>query len=82
MDMTDHRTPVPSTEFAPEGAWFKSSYSDQGGGNCVEIADRDSQVGIRDSKKKTGPVLIVPVDTWTPFIEMVRFTDGGSNTIV
>ncbi|MEV8344655.1 DUF397 domain-containing protein [Streptomyces niveus] len=80
--MTDHRTPVPSTEFAPEGAWFKSSYSDQGGGNCVEIADRAIHVGIRDSKNKTGPALIVPATTWTPFIEMMRLTDGGSNATV
>ncbi|MFD3524552.1 DUF397 domain-containing protein [Streptomyces sp. NPDC058653] len=79
--MTDHRTPVPSTEFALEGAWFKSSYSDQGGGNCVEIADRDIHVGIRDSKNKTGPVLIVTASTWTTFIEMMRLTGGGPNAI-
>ncbi|MFJ8334706.1 DUF397 domain-containing protein [Streptomyces sp. NPDC094437] len=28
-----------STELAPEGAWFKSSYSSQDGGNCIEVAD-------------------------------------------
>ncbi|MFJ2816427.1 DUF397 domain-containing protein [Streptomyces sp. NPDC087294] len=32
-----------STELAPEGAWFKSSYSTQDGGNCVEVADLNAE---------------------------------------
>ncbi|WSB38899.1 DUF397 domain-containing protein [Streptomyces scopuliridis] len=37
---------------------------------------------MRDSKNKSGPVLIFPADNWTPFIEMVRFNDGDSKAIV
>ena len=44
---------------APEDAWFKSSYSDENAANCVEIADLDTRVGIRDSKDVSLPALIV-----------------------
>ncbi|MFG3403847.1 DUF397 domain-containing protein [Streptomyces sp. NPDC048142] len=70
--MTDHTKPVPSTEFAPEGSWFKSSYSDQGGGNCVEVAVRQAQVGIRDSKEMGGPTLTLPRSTYITFIGTVK----------
>jgi hypothetical protein len=39
-----------STDLVPEEAWLKSSYSTGEGGNCVEIADLNTEVGIRDSK--------------------------------
>ncbi|WP_149180490.1 DUF397 domain-containing protein [Streptomyces sp. TRM49041] len=70
--MTDHTKPVPSTESAPEGSWFKSSYSDQGGGNCVEVAVRKALVGIRDSKEKNGPALTLPRSTYITFIDTVK----------
>ncbi|MEU9480740.1 DUF397 domain-containing protein [Streptomyces sp. NPDC048191] len=60
---------------APESAWFKSSYSNDTGGNCIEIADRTTEVGIRDSKKKTGPALVVPATAWSSFISLVRSGD-------
>ncbi|MEU4258422.1 DUF397 domain-containing protein [Streptomyces fradiae] len=70
--MTDHTKPVPSTEFAPEGSWFKSSFSDQGGGNCVEVASRGNLVGVRDSKDKQGPALALPRDAYASFIRTVK----------
>ncbi|MBX7551552.1 DUF397 domain-containing protein [Streptomyces sp. tea 10] len=57
---------------ASESAWFKSSYSNDTGGNCVEVADLTPQVGIRDSKKKSGPALVVPAAAWSSFIGLVR----------
>lgn len=72
MEMTDHTKPVPSTEFAPEESWFKSSYSDQGGGNCLEVADRGAEVGVRDSKDKKGPALSLPRATFMAFIGTVK----------
>ncbi|MEU9283591.1 DUF397 domain-containing protein [Streptomyces sp. NPDC048275] len=39
--------------------WRKSSYSDQGGGNCVEIADLAGMAGVRDSKVEAGPAFLV-----------------------
>ncbi|MEU1629339.1 DUF397 domain-containing protein [Streptomyces sp. NPDC020096] len=58
-------------DVAEESAWFKSSYSNDTGGSCVEIADLTSQVGIRDSKDKTGPALVVPTAAWSSFVDLV-----------
>ncbi|WP_116209302.1 DUF397 domain-containing protein [Streptomyces olivoreticuli] len=56
---------------APEGAWFKSSYS--GSGNaCVELADLTGQVGVRDSKWKTGPALVLASAAWATFLAEVQ----------
>ncbi|MBU3866308.1 DUF397 domain-containing protein [Streptomyces sp. 4503] len=59
---------------APEGAWFKSSYSEANGTACVEIAHlpHTAQVGIRDSKDKSGPALVVPAGAWAEFVAAVR----------
>ncbi|WP_433476844.1 DUF397 domain-containing protein [Spirillospora sp. CA-142024] len=38
-------------------AWRKSSYTSQEGGTCVELADLDAAVGVRDSTDPHGPVL-------------------------
>ncbi|MFE2419738.1 DUF397 domain-containing protein [Streptomyces hokutonensis] len=50
--------------------WFKSSYSDDEGGNCVEVALPTPQltVHIRDSKIPSGIQLRVTVPAWTAFI--------------
>lgn len=37
--------------------WRKSSYSGQEGGTCVEVADLDVALGVRDSTDPEGPVL-------------------------
>ncbi|KPI02992.1 protein of unknown function DUF397 [Actinobacteria bacterium OK074] len=64
-----------STELASEGAWFKSSYSTPEGGACVEIANLNTEVGIRDSKNMLGPALAVPAVAWARFIGLVRSGD-------
>ncbi|WP_369192400.1 DUF397 domain-containing protein [Streptomyces sp. R08] len=61
-----------STKLAPEGVWFKSSYSTGEGGNCVEIANFNTAVGIRDSKNTAGPVLTVRTGAWSAFVNLVR----------
>ena len=38
----------------------------------MEIADLTSQVGVRDSKDKTGPALVVPAAAWSSFVGMVK----------
>jgi hypothetical protein len=43
----------------PEGTWRKSSHSGGTSGNCVEVADAHSAIGIRDSKNPAGPKLVV-----------------------
>ncbi|MER8159742.1 DUF397 domain-containing protein [Streptomyces sp. NPDC094472] len=63
-----------ASDTAPEHAWFKSSYSEANGTACVEIAHlpRTAQVGIRDSKDKGGPALVVPAGAWAEFVTAVR----------
>ncbi|MBM7167165.1 DUF397 domain-containing protein [Streptomyces sp. G44] len=69
-----------ATEVAPEDAWFKSSYSNDTGGSCVEIAPLTNQVGIRDSKDKAGPALVVPAGAWSSFVSLVR--SGAADGVV
>ena len=65
-------THLTALEVAEEATWFKSSYSTDNGGACVEVADLAGQVGIRDSKHKQGSVLFVPVSSWSEFVGLVR----------
>ena len=55
--------------------WFKSSYS-ANGGQCVEVAaDLVSSHGVipvRDSKIQTGPVLALPVSSFSAFVAGVK----------
>ncbi|MFD7769438.1 DUF397 domain-containing protein [Streptomyces sp. NPDC059787] len=51
--------------------WFKSSYSDSEGGNCVEVA-MDGSIHIRDSKNPTGPELHVTPPAWSAFVSAVQ----------
>ncbi|WP_327235280.1 DUF397 domain-containing protein [Streptomyces sp. NBC_01317] len=48
--------------------WFKSSYSDGEGGNCVEVAGCDSIVHVRDSKVSGGPEVGFSAGTWVAFV--------------
>ncbi|MEU8352035.1 MULTISPECIES: DUF397 domain-containing protein [unclassified Streptomyces] len=50
--------------------WFKSSYSDSSGGECVEVAVRpDDAVCVRDSKRgDRGPVFRVGPGAWASFV--------------
>lgn len=53
--------------------WRKSSYSDGGQNNCVEVADGlPAVVPVRDSKTPHGPVLSFPVTTWTAFLSTLK----------
>ncbi|GAB2461252.1 DUF397 domain-containing protein [Streptomyces incanus] len=50
-----------------ELAWFKSSYSGGGGGNCVEVATCPDTVRVRDSKDTQRQALAVSRDAWSAF---------------
>ncbi|MFM9369634.1 DUF397 domain-containing protein [Streptomyces sp. Da 82-17] len=54
--------------------WFKSSYSDDNGGTCVEVAHNLPHiVPVRDTKLGGGsPVLVVPARSWAAFVEAVK----------
>ncbi|MFE2888724.1 DUF397 domain-containing protein [Streptomyces sp. NPDC059272] len=54
--------------------WRKSSYSNQDGGECLEVADNAPArtVPVRDSKNPEGPALILPASAWSAFVVAVR----------
>ena len=60
-----------STELTvAESAWFKSSYSSGGGGECGEVAAAADAVHIRDSKVRSGPVLTVTPQAWAGLVRL------------
>ncbi len=55
--------------------WQKSSYSGNGGGNCVEVARNIPHVvAVRDSKEPHGPVLALTPAMWRDLIADVKAT--------
>ncbi|MCX4699741.1 DUF397 domain-containing protein [Streptomyces sp. NBC_01373] len=62
------RTPDLST-----AAWRKSSYSEGGDNDCVEVADGYADlVPVRDSKAPQGPVLVLRATSWSSFLAKVK----------
>ncbi|MFI0785616.1 DUF397 domain-containing protein [Streptomyces lydicus] len=64
-------------------AWRKSTYSNGGDANCVEVADvtPSAVVPVRDSKDPDGPVLRIPAVAWASFIATAKgdtWTGGRS----
>ncbi|MEU4902412.1 DUF397 domain-containing protein [Streptomyces sp. NPDC022067] len=61
-------------------AWRKSSYSNNDGGMCVEVADSlPGIVPVRDSKNPDGPVLIFSNDSWSTFIATLKSPHRSSS---
>lgn len=54
--------------------WRKSSYSNGGGGQCVEVADLpDGGRAVRDTKDHgRGPVLLFTAAEWAAFSKGVK----------
>ncbi|EDY48598.1 hypothetical protein SSCG_01626 [Streptomyces clavuligerus] len=65
------------TTESPILRWVKSSYSNNGG-TCVEwapgYASATGVVPVRDSKQRTGPVLMVSVDAFAGLVRIARGT--------
>jgi hypothetical protein len=53
-------------EAAIDPCWRKSSYSGNGGSDCVEVAAAD-HVLVRDTRDRTGPVLRFTPQEWRWF---------------
>ncbi|MER6151463.1 DUF397 domain-containing protein [Streptomyces hirsutus] len=49
-------------------SWFKSSYSGDEGGECVEIAADATAIHVRDSKEHGGPQLAFARRAWAGFV--------------
>ncbi|MEV0278580.1 DUF397 domain-containing protein [Streptomyces sp. NPDC050610] len=60
---------------AQEDVWFKSSYSNEVGGNCVEVARATGRVAVRDSKAIEQAALAFTPDSWKSFVDLVRSGD-------
>ena len=52
--------------------WRKSSYSNTGGGNCIEVATADA-VLIRDTTNRASLTLAVSPATLTAFLTTIRW---------
>ncbi|MPY62337.1 DUF397 domain-containing protein [Streptomyces spongiae] len=66
------RTPDLST-----AVWRKSTYSDGGDNNCVEVADgHPGIVPVRDSKTPDARPLVFSAASWSAFMEGVK---GGAD---
>jgi hypothetical protein len=52
--------------------WRKSSASQQGTADCVEIAATGPSVLVRDSHHPSGAVLIFTPTQWSAFLKGVR----------
>nr|WP_302622664.1 DUF397 domain-containing protein [Streptomyces sp. WMMB 714] len=64
--MTNHEVLQGNWRAAP---WRSSSYSNQEGGDCVEVADGfPGVVPVRDSKVPGGPVVLVSAASWSAFV--------------
>ncbi|WP_432095440.1 DUF397 domain-containing protein [Streptomyces sp. bgisy100] len=62
--------PIPDLSTA---GWRKSSYSNNAGGECVEVAPGlPGIVPVRDSKDPQGPALVFPAEAWTAFVTAVK----------
>jgi hypothetical protein len=57
--------------------WFKSSFSNGQGGECVEATGNlpGSGMAVRDSKHPDGPVLLFSASKWRAFTEEVKLGD-------
>lgn len=74
--------PIIGTRVRPSESWFKSSFSNPNGNQCVEARFTQDSVRIRDSKQHgNGPVLEVPGQYWGTFqTDVLR--GESSNTAV
>ena len=52
--------------------WRKSSRSDTGASTCVEVANLDHAVAVRDSTSPSGPALIITPTGWSVFLGRVK----------
>ncbi len=58
-------------------SWRKSTFSDGGQTNCVEVAFAETGAAVRDSKNTTGPELPLSAPAWRRFVGGLTATVGG-----
>jgi hypothetical protein len=58
--------------------WKKSTFSNSANSNCVELAQLGGGwVGVRDSKDRSGPVLVFTPGEWAAFCSGLRAGEFG-----
>ncbi|MFJ2029626.1 DUF397 domain-containing protein [Streptosporangium sp. NPDC087985] len=71
-----------------DATWFKSSFSGDNGGNCVEVAElkdvtdgpghkaeHAELIAVRDSKDPDGPKLFFTPAEWDAFVNGVKASE-------
>lgn len=51
------------------GATWRKSTKSQQSGQCIELAKVRGAIGVRDSKKPDGPVLVFTVEEFAAFLD-------------
>jgi len=52
--------------------WRKSSYSGTNGGDCVEAADMEGRILVRDTTDRDGGTLAFSAAAWEQFLGTIR----------
>jgi hypothetical protein len=52
--------------------WRKSTYSSNGGGECIEVGGILHVVVVRDTQDRTGPMLRFSPGAWRRFADEVK----------
>ncbi len=55
-----------------QAVWRKSTRSAGNGGNCVEVANLDDAVAVRDSKHPEGAALVFSRTEWATFVDATK----------
>jgi hypothetical protein len=74
LSTTEPREPL-GTDQSPHVAWHISTYSPDGGGNCVEagpLNDGTERVAIRHSHHPDAETIIYTRPEWEAFLKGVR----------
>lgn len=52
-------------------SWRKSSYSSNGGGECIETASNSGTVMVRDTTNRDGGMLSFGAAAWSMFVSQL-----------
>ena len=52
--------------------WRTSTYSSNGGGECVEVANTTDTVHVRDTTNRGSGTLVFGADAWRALLEQIK----------
>lgn len=71
MDLSQAHRRIAVALDLTEAAWRKSTYSQGGSANCVEVGSAGNAVGVRDTKNREIGALAVTSETFAAFVNAV-----------